>query len=809
MIYLIALVCCMLAVYAVHADEAEMGRNAGIETGDSIRLQLDSADKINDRVAQPLTSDGTPMKTFGPENEQQSFNAQLTAPSSDAFLEVFVQPAASGDLAGASVSQDTDFDGNTDYVYNVPVQISGVCANGVISCDVGTWSHCTYYRWTANDNLEVSLNQKDSITDLAACYCINSSCGSQLVWDNLDLILKDLGGGVVAAVQSKNPHCTITNVSIDGPVIRYYGQETDELGSGVQGVYSSGTPNPEQYYEAGSLPVDAEVAGQMNEPDSYYSQLNDVYSTQPQTDFVSCTITNDIVPVSHNEVVDVQMTVWYDSTTAAATDRVKVTSISPIGNTYDWSAGLENHFGDLGYEILRRAGLNVNSVEQDDLDTFNKTAQFWWMNYPQIHGPCNMTLTCETVVSILEHRIQNSCHPDASCRLKEEKVCDAEGLNCVQTWQHFNPTSQSPLPTCKGFSAIEYEKAVHYTACMDGVNATVARDGGGSQILASGDDMWWRVERVYSCQADGEYDFDNVLQRTRHIRDTEQDNTVTLYYEDYDPETGLATPRTTDLPERSAGETCEKACKLRKPVEDTEAGVPGTTADYRTTVNSYTYVYRKCEGDVCPVEDGEEIVKDCACLNDFGEAASVMQVLDDAGDDLICTEYNQQGNCIGQIYIFSGSDSRCRSDGLTIGFDNCCKDDEYWFGLGQCREDERQLATSKAEGLCHYIGRYCSEEFDLLFGSICIEHSRTYCCFNSELSRMVHEQGRPQLQGDISSWGGPESPNCRGFTPEEFQMLDFSRIDLSEWYGDIEAKGQDQIENEMQESIENHYEKIE
>ncbi|MBW1675427.1 MAG: conjugal transfer protein TraN [Deltaproteobacteria bacterium] len=80
--------------------------------------------------------------------------------------------------------------------------------------------------------------------------------------------------------------------------------------------------------------------------------------------------------------------------------------------------------------------------------------------------------------------------------------------------------------------------------------------------------------------------------------------------------------------------------------------------------------------------------------------------------------------------------------------------------------------------------------------------------FNSKLSRIVHEQGRPELEGDISSWGGPESPNCRGFTPEEFQMLDFSRIDLSEWYGDIEVKAQDEIESEMEESIEGFYDKI-
>jgi conjugal transfer mating pair stabilization protein TraN len=200
-------------------------------------------------------------------------------------------------------------------------------------------------------------------------------------------------------------------------------------------------------------------------------------------------------------------------------------------------------------------------------------------------------------------------------------------------------------------------------------------------------------------------------------------------------------------------------------------------------VSSYAYLYRKCEGNVCPIEGGEAIVKHCACLNDFPAAASLMQVLDNAADDLTCTEYDAGGNCIGDLYIFSGSDRRCRSDGVTIGFDDCCKDEECWFGLGQCKEGERQLATSKAGGLCHYIGEYCPRELDLALDTICIEHSKTYCCFYSKLARIVHEQGRPQLQGDISSWGDVESPNCRGFSPEEFQMLDFARIDLSEWYG--------------------------
>ena len=38
------------------------------------------------------------------------------------------------------------------------------------------------------------------------------------------------------------------------------------------------------------------------------------------------------------------------------------------------------------------------------------------------------------------------------------------------------------------------------------------------------------------------------------------------------------------------------------------------------------------------------------------------------------------------------------------------------------------------------------------------------------------------------AWGEAKSPNCKGFTPEEFQKIDFSKLDLSEFYGDLESK---------------------
>jgi len=59
-----------------------------------------------------------------------------------------------------------------------------------------------------------------------------------------------------------------------------------------------------------------------------------------------------------------------------------------------------------------------------------------------------------------------------------------------------------------------------------------------------------------------------------------------------------------------------------------------------------------------------------------------------------------------------------------------------------------------------------------------VQKKKTYCCFGSPLARIAAEQGRIQLGFDF---GTAKSPNCRGFTPEEFQKLDFSKIDFSEW----------------------------
>jgi conjugal transfer mating pair stabilization protein TraN len=48
--------------------------------------------------------------------------------------------------------------------------------------------------------------------------------------------------------------------------------------------------------------------------------------------------------------------------------------------------------------------------------------------------------------------------------------------------------------------------------------------------------------------------------------------------------------------------------------------------------------------------------------------------------------------------------------------------------------------------------------------------------------RIINEQGRGQVG---KTWGSGENPDCSGFTTAEFEQLDFSRIDMSEFIQEV------------------------
>ncbi|MBL0702147.1 MAG: conjugal transfer protein TraN [Desulfosarcina sp.] len=222
-----------------------------------------------------------------------------------------------------------------------------------------------------------------------------------------------------------------------------------------------------------------------------------------------------------------------------------------------------------------------------------------------------------------------------------------------------------------------------------------------------------------------------------------------------------------------------------------------------------------CEGFTCPhgceygcIQNQESIFQ-CSPYNCFDfdpehfRSYDTIEGENDKKDDGII----QDGICLGTFYIFSGNDKRCRTSGIETSFNDCCEGqaEMYLINMEICSGKEVELTQLKEKGLCHYIGQYCSKRLPLIG---CVQHKKTYCCFHSKLGRIINEQGRSQLKnfGADGGWDSPKNPNCRGFTTDEFQMLNFSLIDLSEWYSDITTKPVEEVQNSMKEKMDRFYE---
>jgi hypothetical protein len=98
------------------------------------------------------------------------------------------------------------------------------------------------------------------------------------------------------------------------------------------------------------------------------------------------------------------------------------------------------------------------------------------------------------------------------------------------------------------------------------------------------------------------------------------------------------TQNTITMPSRvSSSSQCMKACKTRKPVPNTETTTGGAKSSY-TGSTTWSFFYKECANDVCPAGADEEIIKGCQCINEFADAAVVMQTIRMGAADLICSD---------------------------------------------------------------------------------------------------------------------------------------------------------------------------
>ena len=139
----------------------------------------------------------------------------------------------------------------------------------------------------------------------------------------------------------------------------------------------------------------------------------------------------------------------------------------------------------------------------------------------------------------------------------------------------------------------------------------------------------------------------------------------------------------------------------------------------------------------------------------------------------------------GEVTIFKGKRYRC--DLNLAGFvQNCCR--KKGLFSGSCPASTKELrARRDGAGACHYVGIHKKKAL-----GITLRKRKVYCCFNSRMARVVHEQARGQLiekglwpTAKNGGWGGAKNPLCGGMTAEQLQEIDFDSVDFSEVYADL------------------------
>ncbi len=203
-----------------------------------------------------------------------------------------------------------------------------------------------------------------------------------------------------------------------------------------------------------------------------------------------------------------------------------------------------------------------------------------------------------------------------------------------------------------------------------------------------------------------------------------------------------------------------------------------------------------CDGDVYCIDGSCETIQRTA-NDEFKDAAVALHAMDEARG-----QFDPE-----TLTLFRGTRNTCSSK--VFGVLNCCKGKGFplipgislLVALG-CDREEVLLHQRDAQGLCAYVGTYCSDKFL----GVCLTKKKVYCCFESKLSRILQEQGRKQLP---KPWGKPRQEQCEGFSLDEFAQLDLSSMDFSEVYAEFTdaARLPDELETSIliQQKIDDYY----
>jgi hypothetical protein len=616
---------------------------------DTINTKVGKPDKLRDVLVNPLLGQSVMSNIAG----NQTFNATVSCPSSQKFLEIIMQPTQSGDT-NFFIYYDGNFDRTIDSSLSVN-GVSGLCGNGFIICDSGTWNNCRFYQLNY-DGQFLSYKQTD-FSNLSSCFCINSYCGNNLAWRNKDYVLSVFGGAVVGAFQKAKPQLAISKTQVQDVVIRYYGQDSKSCTISNEGA--QGISDPVYFYDNPYNMVN--VAKNMQASSPFTKMFtNYLENRMDRTCFIRRVI---------NEVK-------YDFTQLmASSTSPQCPGISGVGicgeNCIYFQMPIYIQAGG-AYSTTLTFDANPDVKEKlssaqirwctDTKGPYPCTDDDGWYNFylnGQLfasggYGDCE---PCWHAVSIPINQLvigQNTISGTIGGAGGEKGVL--AGCRILWVYLYFN----SPLKGCYitdnyvEDNCVSLRQKAKDGECslkqrvQNGVITIKEYHNTGLQPLIECYEICgetfcyndWTIEETYSCKTT----FDNFdMTRPQQVLSTMNYTGGVLSFNDIRLEKGSWK----DYPNQSlainldTGEACPKVCKVKIPEIEEEIGQLGNEGRFNITrpIN-IRYEFRECKDNtICEYDTslGEEKVSDCACLNDFNEALASLQVLRMIGQDLICS----------------------------------------------------------------------------------------------------------------------------------------------------------------------------
>lgn len=598
-----------------------------------------NAEDLQKNLTGPILTEQS-LTTF----DGASFDAQITCSATSGFFELFAHPQPTGDIGSIMVQQDTTMDGVYDRVWTPGVHVSGVCANGVISCDLGTWDNCIAQKWVVSGANDLAL-QSVPLRELGACYCTNDHCGAGLVWPNITNILTDIGGGAASALASKNPYYAISDVVISGTSVKYMGQQTAGCAAGP-------TTNDSYIATPGNLSSDAFATAPTNS--TYDILTTGSAASQDTSTYQTCEIRRNITmnETTLNDIIN------YNSGSGEVTpcgpSCLKLV-LGTVGDDY-WAGSCTDYYHSVSFDVLQPSRIISATLKKavwDDWIQVRANSNLIWSGpYPwvgsgPVPGACelktswnqnpNIDFTSEllsggtvdfdirvNVSGAGEGYAYAEVEVDTACYLNPEFISDScnafavdpdcdlleEDVDGVQTFKNYSSTGLVPL---------EQTLTVNGAAC----SIPVTKD-------------WFVKKRKYRCKSNSKWDFTKEIERNAYI----SENSTTVEYKDrvVDGSSVKLSSGALSSPNEIAVPACVQVCKTKKTRMANDVAVSGLVMDKRTTNTTTDVFYHECDSSsACPLGVGETLVKGCACLNEWAEAASIMQTLRMAGGDTVCS----------------------------------------------------------------------------------------------------------------------------------------------------------------------------